>query len=157
MRGVKLIIGLLLVWTGVVLAQEAAQQAAPQKEAGAVTVQAASSDTYGNFLTDGNDNSLYLFMNDTAATADAPAKSACTDTCLTNWQPLLVTGKATAGPGINADLLGTLTRADGTTQVTYNGHPLYYFAKDANSGDTAGHGVGDVWFLVSPEGDAINP
>lgn len=144
-------VGFLLLWTGVVLAQEAAQTAA-----GAVTVQTASSDTYGDYLTDGNGMSLYLFLSDTAATADAPAVSACTDACLTNWPPLLVTGTATAGTGVTADLLGTLTRADGTTQVTYNGHPLYFFARDAKSGDTEGQDVGDMWYLVSPAGEAID-
>jgi predicted lipoprotein with Yx(FWY)xxD motif len=150
MRGWKLMIGLLLIWAGVALAQEAAQQ-----EAGAVTVQTASSDTFGDYLTDGEGMSLYLFTNDTAATADAPAVSACADACLMNWPPLLVTGEATAGEGAMADLLGTLTRDDGTTQVTYNGWPLYYFANDAASGDTAGQEVGDVWYLVSPAGEAI--
>lgn len=143
-------IGLLILWTGVALAQDAAQPAA-----GAVTVQMANSATFGDYLTDGNGMSLYLFLSDTAATADAPAVSACTDACLMNWPPLLVMGEATAGTGAMADLLGTLTRADGTTQVTYNGHPLYHFASDAKSGDTAGQGVGDMWYLVSPAGEAI--
>ena len=60
-----------------------------------------------------------------------------------------------AGEGVDATLLGTITRDDGSTQVTYNGWPLYYFHEDAAPGDTNGQGVGGVWFLVSPEGEAI--
>ena len=155
MRGWKLFIGLLLIWAGTALAQEAAQQ-----EAGAVTVQTASSDTFGDFLTDSEGTSLYLCTNDTAGTADTPAESACMDACLMSWPPRRVTSEAaaagaTAGEGVMADLMGTITRADGTTQVTYNGWPLYYFANDAASGDTTGQGVGDVWYLVSPAGEGI--
>ena len=63
--------------------------------------------------------------------------------------------EAMAGEGVDATLLGTITRDDGSTQVTYNGWPLYYFHEDAAAGDTNGQGLGGVWFLVSPEGDAI--
>ena len=60
-----------------------------------------------------------------------------------------------AGEGVDATLLGTITRDDGTTQVTYNGWPLYYFAGDTAAGDTTGQGMEGVWFLVSPTGEAI--
>ena len=63
--------------------------------------------------------------------------------------------EAMAGEGVDATLLGTITRDDGSTQVTYNGWPLYYFQDDAAPGDTNGQGLGGVWFLVSPEGEAI--
>ena len=63
--------------------------------------------------------------------------------------------EALAGEGVDATLLGTITRDDGSTQVTYNGWPLYYFHEDAAAGDTNGQGLGGVWFLVSPEGEAI--
>ena len=62
---------------------------------------------------------------------------------------------ALAGEGVNATLLGTITRDDGTTQVTYNGWPLYYFAGDTAPGDTTGQDMEGVWFLVSPTGEAI--
>ena len=64
-------------------------------------------------------------------------------------------GEAMAGDGVDAALIGTITRDDGTTQVTYNGWPLYYFAEDTAPGDANGQGVGGKWFLVSPTGDAI--
>jgi predicted lipoprotein with Yx(FWY)xxD motif len=63
--------------------------------------------------------------------------------------------EAMAGEGVDATLLGTITRDDGSTQVTYNGWPLYYFHEDVAAGDTNGQGVEGVWFLVSPEGEAV--
>jgi len=63
--------------------------------------------------------------------------------------------EAMAGEGVDATLLGTITRDDGSTQVTYNGWPLYYFHEDMAAGDTNGQGVEGVWFLVSPEGEAV--
>jgi predicted lipoprotein with Yx(FWY)xxD motif len=64
-------------------------------------------------------------------------------------------GAPAAGEGVDAALLGTITRDDGAMQVTYNGWPLYYFADDTAPGDANGQGLGDVWFLVSPTGEAI--
>ena len=63
--------------------------------------------------------------------------------------------EAMAGEGVDVTLLGTITRDDGSTQVTYNGWPLYYFHEDVAAGDTNGQGVEGVWFLVSPEGEAV--
>jgi predicted lipoprotein with Yx(FWY)xxD motif len=63
-----------------------------------------------------------------------------------------------AGEGVDASLLGTITRDDGTMQVTYNGWPLYFFHEDAAAGDTNGQGIdefGGLWWLVSPAGEAI--
>ena len=90
--------------------------------------------------------SLYLFTKDT------PNTSNCYDKCATNWPPLLTTGRPVAGQGVDDSKLGTTARTDGTTQVTYNGWPLYYYVKDTKAGDTVGQNVGDVWFLLSPDG-----
>ena len=68
------------------------------------------------------------------------------------------TGAPLAGAGANASLLGTTARGDGTTEVTYKGHPLYYFVGDMAPGDTKGQGLneeGGLWWIVSPSGDAI--
>ena len=73
--------------------------------------------------------------------------------CAAAWPP--VVGEATAGPGIDATLLGTASRDDGTTQATYNSWPLYYFAGDAAPGDINGQGLNDVWFVITPTGDAV--
>lgn len=101
----------------------------------------------GEYLSDGDGNTLYLFLPD-----DASGESTCYDTCEANWPPL---GEAVAGDRVDAALLGTTTRADGSVQATYGGWPLYYFGADAVPGDVNGQGVNDVWFVVSPGGDAV--
>lgn len=118
---------------------------------GATTVRVSEVGTYGSALVDAEGRSLYLFTNDT----QNGGSSACTGNCLTNWPPLLATGDPVAGDGAEASMLGTITRDDGTTQVTYNGWPLYYYAQDTAPGDANGQGVGSVWYLVSPTGEAI--
>jgi predicted lipoprotein with Yx(FWY)xxD motif len=105
----------------------------------------------GTFLTDADGRTLYLFTN------DAPGVSNCTGDCLTAWPALLTDGGPVAGTGVDGALLGTTTRDDGSTQVTYAGWPLYFFAGDAAPGDVEGQGVNDVWFVVSPAGDIIAP
>jgi predicted lipoprotein with Yx(FWY)xxD motif len=97
-----------------------------------------------SYLTDGMGMSLYISLQ------DAPGKSNCTTACLTVWKPLLISGKMIAGPGVNLANLGIITLTDGTHQVTYLGAPLYTYTKDVNPGDTNGHGVDGVWFLVAP-------
>lgn len=75
------------------------------------------------------------------------------------WPPLLVTGKPTVGSGVDASLVGTSTRPEGKTQVTYNGHPLYLFAQDHKAGETNGQGVsafGAAWFALSPAGNQVS-
>ena len=105
---------------------------------------------------DGDGFSLYLFMKDTQ-NGDA---STCTDAdgCATEWPPVLTDGDPIAGDGVDATLLGTITREDGSTQVTYNGWPLYRFHEDTAAGDTNGQGLdefGGLWYLVSPTGEAV--
>ncbi len=102
----------------------------------------------GPSLTDGGGRTLYEFTPDTAGT------STCTDTCAANWPPLSVPAGAapSAGSGVQGDLFGTTLRSDGTTQVTYNGHPLYYFAGDSAAGDVNGQGLNGKWFIANPDG-----
>jgi predicted lipoprotein with Yx(FWY)xxD motif len=107
----------------------------------------------GRILVDSTGRTLYLFK------ADSGNNSACSGACATAWPPLLVTGKPAAGTGLTASKLGTITRSDGTRQVTYNGHPLYLFVMDHKSGDVTGQGVtafGAAWFAVSPAGNQIS-
>lgn len=118
---------------------------------GAATVSVSEVGTFGSALVDAQGRSLYLFTNDTQ---DSGASS-CTEDCLVKWPPLLSDGAPVAGEGVDESLLGTITRDDSTTQVTYNGWPLYYYADDTAPGDATGQGVGSVWFLVSPTGEAI--
>jgi predicted lipoprotein with Yx(FWY)xxD motif len=107
----------------------------------------------GRIVVDGQSHTLYVFQKDKGA------KSACSGVCAQNWPPLLTKGAPKAGPSAKASLLGTTKRADGTTQVTYNGHPLYTFAGDGNKpGSTNGQGFnafGALWYVVGTNGNAI--
>ncbi len=115
-------------------------------------LQLATNDQFGKFLADGSGRSLYLFTKDTKDTSN------CYGKCETAWPPLLTTSTApTVTDGIDATLIGTTTRKDGSMQVTYNGWPLYYFAADQKAGDVNGQAVGKVWWVVSGEGWAIKP
>lgn len=100
----------------------------------------------GTILADAKGMTVYLFLKDTKEN-----ESTCTDKCATNWPP--VTAKAGEDLILPAGLQGTLKtfkRADGTLQVSYNGIPLYYFAKDKDKGDAYGQGVGSVWYVIAP-------
>ncbi|MDP9301356.1 MAG: hypothetical protein M3P43_10755 [Actinomycetota bacterium] len=112
------------------------------------TVQVANSAQYGSILVDAQGNTLYVFEQDTGNT------SACTGACIAAWPPLTVTGSPTAGAGADASLLGTAKQADGSNQVTYNGHLLYLFSGDGAAGDVTGEGV-NGFFVVSSTGDKI--
>jgi predicted lipoprotein with Yx(FWY)xxD motif len=104
------------------------------------------------FLVDDQGRALYLFTNDTQNSGT----SACTDAeCMAEWPALVVAAAPTAGEGVDAAMLGTITREDGTMQATYNGWPLYYFAGDTGPGDINGQAMEGVWFLVSAAGTAI--
>ena len=100
----------------------------------------------GSFLVDSKGMTLYLY------TVDQPNTSNCYGPCALAWPPLLTSGAPVAGTGVTASLLGTTTRTDGSTQVTYNGWPLYYFATDKAPGDTTGENVQNVWFVITPAG-----
>jgi predicted lipoprotein with Yx(FWY)xxD motif len=96
---------------------------------------------------------VYLFEGDHGST------SACTGTCAQVWPPVTAAAAATAAGGaITADL-GTIKRSDGTIQVTYKGHPLYFYAKDKDDGDAYGqgvHGFGADWYVLKPSGDKVD-
>jgi predicted lipoprotein with Yx(FWY)xxD motif len=106
----------------------------------------------GKILVDGTGRTLYLFE------ADKRMASACIGLCAAAWPPLITTDQPIAGPGVSAPKLGTTKRADGTSEVTYNGHPLYAFAGDGGPGQTTGQGsdeFGAEWYVLSPTGDKI--
>jgi predicted lipoprotein with Yx(FWY)xxD motif len=122
---------------------------APSEDA--ATIKAASGEL-GTMLVDAEGRSLYLWE------ADQGATSACDGPCAEAWPPVTTVGEPKAGGGIDAELLGTSKRADGTLGVTYNGHPLYYFQGDAEAGQANGQGsdgFGAPWWVVSPKGVAI--
>src|ERR1700722_8395647 len=96
-----------------------------------ITTASSSGDT---FLTDGSGRAVYLWVKDSNDT------SACSGACAGAWPPGTATGPVTAPGGAQASDLGTITRSDGTKQVTYDGHPLYYFAGDSGPGTASGQG-----------------
>jgi predicted lipoprotein with Yx(FWY)xxD motif len=106
----------------------------------------------GRIVVDGKSHTLYLFGK------DKHGKSACSGACAQNWPPLLTKGTPKAGAGVKSSLLGTTRRSDGTTQVTYNKHPLYTFVADQGKrGSTNGEGVdafGGRWYVVAAKGTA---
>ena len=101
----------------------------------------------GTILVEASGRSLYL------RTSDEPSVSTCSGGCARAWPPLVTVGDPAAGEGVDGDLLGTITREDGSVQATYNGRPVYYYAADEKPGDTNGHEVGGVWFTVSIAGE----
>lgn len=125
------------------------QPSAGESTAGSGAKVAVATGDLGPMLVDANGRTLYVFL------ADDGGKSTCYDDCASSWPALESTGTPRAGDGINASMLGTTTRTDGSTQVTFDGHPLYLFAGDSGAGDTKGQGIGDVWFVVSPKGSPI--
>ena len=118
--------------------------------ASGATVITTASSSAGTFLTSGSGRAIYLWAKDTGG------MSACTGACASAWPP--VTGTATAAGSAKASDLGTITRSDGSKQVTYDGHPLYYFVGDSGPGTATGQGsdnFGAKWWLVSPAGSDI--
>jgi predicted lipoprotein with Yx(FWY)xxD motif len=107
----------------------------------------------GRILVDSKGITLYDFVKDEGTT------SACYGACAALWPPLITKGKPIAGPGVRASLLSTTKRKDGKLEVTYKGHPLYYFVTDTKPGQTTGQGVnqfGGPWWVLSPAGKEIH-
>jgi predicted lipoprotein with Yx(FWY)xxD motif len=127
----------------------AATSSTPSSAGAAVGTAQGSAGTY---LTGNSGRALYLWA------ADTGGKSSCSGACAKTWVPLTTTGAPHASGGANAADLGTITRSDGAKQVTYKGHPLYYYAPDTAAGMTTGQGTnsfGAKWWLVSPAGAPI--
>jgi predicted lipoprotein with Yx(FWY)xxD motif len=115
------------------------------------TVTVASS-KLGKILVDGSGRTLYLFEADSGTTSN------CYDSCAQVWPVLATSGKPLAGPGVNASLLSTTQRKDGSLEVVYNGHPLYYFSGDKQPGDVTGQDLssfGAPWYVLSPDGSKV--
>jgi predicted lipoprotein with Yx(FWY)xxD motif len=107
----------------------------------------------GKILADGQGRALYLFTGDKSST------STCAGACASAWPPVTASAMPMAGGGVSQSLLGTSKRADGTEQLTYNGHPLYYFSADTGSGMAKGQGLnafGSDWYVVDGKGSKID-
>ena len=119
--------------------------------AGAVSI-AVKTGAMGAHLTDAQGNTLYLFA------ADKSTDSTCYGACATYWPPFTTTETPQVAGQAQLAMVGTTKRTDGTTQVTYAGHPLYYFKSDTTAGDAKGQGKnlsGGLWWIVAPNGKAI--
>ena len=119
------------------------------KASAAVELKTGSSPE-GSIVVDAKGMSLYFFTKDTKDSGS----SACTGSCLVQWPPLTTTSGAPTAERVTGKL-GTITTPDGKKQVTLNGMPLYYFAKDTKPGDVLGQGVGGVWYLSDPSGAMV--
>lgn len=108
------------------------------------TVQVHQDPKLGAYLTDSKGMTLYLFKK------DSPSTSVCYNACAKAWPPFSAAGTLSLPDGVSG-ALSSITRTDGTTQVAYNGTPLYYYAPDKTPGDVKGQGVGNVWFVMAPE------
>jgi predicted lipoprotein with Yx(FWY)xxD motif len=119
--------------------------------AGGTVIKTASSSA-GTFLTDGSGRAVYLWAKDTSDVSN------CTGACAGAWPPVTTTGSVTASGAAKASDLGTIARSGGAKQVTYDGHPLYYFAGDSGPGTASGQGsdgFGAKWWLVAPTGSDV--
>jgi predicted lipoprotein with Yx(FWY)xxD motif len=106
----------------------------------------------GSILVDSNGRTLYLSQ------ADRPDTSACSSACANVWPPYEPPRSPQAGAGVDAGKLGTIVRADGAKQGTYDGHPLYYYVGDRVAGQTTGQALsqfGAAWYVVAHCGSAI--
>jgi predicted lipoprotein with Yx(FWY)xxD motif len=137
--------------TSAAASSTAASSAASNVAASGAAVKLAHG-SHGMYLTDGSGRALYLWV------ADKGDKSSCSGACAQAWPPLTTKGAPTGSGGVASAKLTTITRSDGTKQVSYNGHPLYRFAGDTGAGTTTGqgsNGFGAKWWLVAPSGAAI--
>ena len=118
----------------------------------AASVVSTKTSSLGTFLVDGQGRTLYLWD------ADHGPMSTCTAACAQAWPPLTTTGAPKASGAVKSSLLGTATRADGSREVTYAGHPLYTYAGDTRPGQTTGEGsdsFGAPWWTVTTAGRAL--
>ena len=124
------------------------ESAEPSEAASADATVVVAETELGQILTDADGRTIYFFANDEAGT------STCEGGCNEDWPPVEADRAPEAGEGVTAEV-GTLERSDGTSQLTINDFPAYYFADDRAAGDTNGQGVGGVWWVVGPAGEPI--
>jgi predicted lipoprotein with Yx(FWY)xxD motif len=130
-----------------------AQTMAPSGAAAGAATMSVAHTTLGDVLVGPDGHTVYLFEKDTGSS------STCADACASAWPPVETKAQPHAGAGVQAALLGTTHRPDGKTEVTYAGHPLYYFSGDSKPGDVKGQGLkgfGAPWYVVAPSGQKID-
>jgi predicted lipoprotein with Yx(FWY)xxD motif len=130
------------------------QSTAPANGAATAVVVSTKHDKLGTILAAGGKHlTVYMFEGDNGGA------SSCTGACARVWPPVTTSAAASASGAAVAGDLGTITRSDGTKQVTYKGHPLYWFARDGDSGDAYGQGIvgfGSSWYVISPSGKKVD-
>jgi predicted lipoprotein with Yx(FWY)xxD motif len=134
------------------LAAGATGATAATHAAGRATTVATAGSQLGRILVDGQGRTLYLFEK------DAKGRSSCTGACAAYWPPLLTDSKPAGRGAAKQSLLGVTHRSDGTSQVTYAGHPLYRFVQDTKPGQANGQGLdvyGAEWYVLSPAGTKV--
>ena len=139
---------LRLLAMGVVAASVAGLAASAQATPTAAARLSARSTEYGKALFGPSGKVVYVFG------ADRGSTSRCYGVCASAWPPLLSTAKPLAEPGVEAKLLGMTKRKDGRLQVTYNGHPLYYYSADKVGKVMCQHANmhGGLWLIIRPNG-----
>lgn len=153
--GLPLVAAGVLVAAGTAGATAASASAAPMAAPSTSTTATAAATTImvsNGHLTDGTGRTVYLWV------ADPAGMSTCSGACAALWPPVPANGTPTAGTGVDATKLTTIQRSDGTSQIAYAGHALYYYAPDKSAGQTTGQGsdsFGAKWWEVSPAGQAI--
>jgi predicted lipoprotein with Yx(FWY)xxD motif len=141
---------LLLVAALAAIAATALSESSGAAQGGATVT--ARERPIGTILVDAQGRTLYLFEKDRGR------KSACSGACAANWPPLVTKGRPHVAGSARTKLLGTTKRADGRTQVTYGGHPVYRYVGDKKAGSTNGEGVeafGAEWYAVGTNGKAV--
>lgn len=133
---------------------QASSPAATGQASGTATVSLASiSGIPSKVLVGSNGRTMYLFEGDKSGA------SACSGACAATWPPVTVSGTPRAGSGVNQALLGTVKRSNGTMQLAYHSHPLYYFTADTAAGTAHGQGVkafGSEWYVVNASGSEVD-
>ncbi|MFE4836027.1 hypothetical protein ACFRAU_15280 [Arthrobacter sp. NPDC056691] len=127
-------------------APEPGMSTTPAASVGLKTANSAA----GQIVVGENGMSVYFFTKDVKDSG----KSACTDACATAWPAVTTTSGSPTVEGVSAKI-GTISAAGGTKQITINGMPVYYFAKDKKAGDILGQGMNASWYLVSPAGEML--
>jgi predicted lipoprotein with Yx(FWY)xxD motif len=131
----------------------AASSSSSSTGASSGTIRVSDNGSLGKILVDAKGRTVYLFEKDTGP------MSTCSGACAADWPPVTTAGKPTAGSGVTGSMLATTKRSDGTTQVVYNGHPVYRYIGDQKAGDTNGQSVnafGAEWYALSPAGAKVS-
>jgi predicted lipoprotein with Yx(FWY)xxD motif len=127
--------------------------ASPSNGAAATTKIGIANSPLGHIVVDSKGSTLYLFAKDKGSA------STCYGACASIWPPVTIKGKLAAGRGVPAGNLGMTKRTDGKAEVTYHGHPLYYYGGDTKRGDTNGEALnafGAEWYVLAPSGTKID-